>query len=71
MSLVDVVKGHHGRAAEETWLRTGFSQVGWSSSFDVGSMIDDVLVARSDSEPVENVAPPFLLPEIAPASGFE
>ncbi|UKJ76480.1 hypothetical protein [Azospirillum brasilense] len=71
MRLVDVVKGHHGRAAEETWLRTGFSQVGWCSSFDVGNMIDGVLAARSDSEPVENVGPPFLFPEIAPSSGFE
>ncbi|WP_175429712.1 hypothetical protein [Azospirillum argentinense] len=71
MSLVDVVKGHHGRAAEETWLRTGFSQVGRSSSFDVGSMTGDVLASRSDSEPVENVGPLFLLQEIAPASGFE
>lgn len=70
LSLLEVLLDH-GRAAAEIWLRTGLRQVGRSSSSDVGSMIDDVLASRSDFEPVENADPPFLLPEIVPASGFE
>jgi NTE family protein len=62
----------HGWAAAEAWLRTGLDRVGRSSSFDVDDMLDRSLVARWGGQPAEAPQLPVpLLPEIAPAKGFD
>lgn len=60
----------HGRAAAETWLRTGLSQVGRASSFDVSGLIDEVLPPHSGAELVASGRPSVWLPEATPAEGF-
>jgi NTE family protein len=60
----------HGRAAAETWLRTSLGDVGRSSSFDVGGLLDEVLVPQFGSVPAASAGPSLVLPEIAPATGF-
>ena len=60
----------YGRAAAETWLRTSFSQVGRSSSFDVAGLLDDMLRPQPGAAAAANGGPSLQLPEVAPAKGF-
>jgi NTE family protein len=60
----------HGRAAAETWLRTSLSEVGRSSSFDVGALLDEVLPPHLGADLVATGGPLALLPEVTPAESF-
>jgi NTE family protein len=59
-----------GRAAAETWIRTGLRHVGRNSSFDVDGLLDEVLMPHVASVPVASGSPALMLPEAAPAKGF-